>query len=222
MSIYTDNTLALYWTKKGLTFTSIPAAYLLWLQALHQQHYCYHYTVACIAATANIMADDCSRLWHLTKKQLLTNFNLHYPQNLLWQQCTLWPEMNFTLLSTLQRKQQLSELFLLWLQKQRHGGLSGWQNAPSGKLTQSKIPVLHTLLATLLHLPTEYAEEKLTQVVNHVDLEMWKLPYVPLPRQLPYWGPTTTTHAYWNTCELLTWWKNNWMELKNFMEWSIG
>jgi hypothetical protein len=102
MSIYTDIILALHWTKKGLTFTSIPAAYLLRLQALHQQHYCYHCTTAHIVATANVMADNCSRLWHLSNKQLLTNFNLHYPQNLLWQQCTLWSEIKFALLSTLQ------------------------------------------------------------------------------------------------------------------------
>ena len=39
-----------------------------------------------------------NQLWHLTDKQLLTNFNLNYPQNLPWKHCTLQPEMNFTLL----------------------------------------------------------------------------------------------------------------------------
>jgi hypothetical protein len=36
MSSYTHNSTALCWTKKGLTSTSIPAAYLLQLQASHQ------------------------------------------------------------------------------------------------------------------------------------------------------------------------------------------
>ena len=62
-------------------------------------------------------ADDCSWLWHPTDEQLLTHFNLNYSQNLPWKQYNLWPEMNFTLLSALQRKQQLLELFLLQLQK---------------------------------------------------------------------------------------------------------
>ena len=57
----------------------------------------------------------------------------------------------------LQRKNQLPELFLLQLLRQKHGGLSGWQNALSGKLTQSKLPTLHTLPTTLRHLPTKYA-----------------------------------------------------------------
>ena len=143
---YTCNTLALYWTKKGSTSTSIPAAYILRMQALHQQQYFYHCKTSHIAGTANVMADVCSWLWHLKDKQLLTHFNLNYSQNLQWKQCTLWLEMNFALLSTSQGKQQLPELFLIQLQQQRHGGLSGWQNAPSGKLTQYKIPVLCTYL----------------------------------------------------------------------------
>ena len=79
MASYTDNTLTLYWTKKGSTSTSIPSAYLLWLQAIHQQQYCYHSRTAYNAGTANVMADDCGWLWHLTDEQLLTHFNLHYP-----------------------------------------------------------------------------------------------------------------------------------------------
>ena len=63
---YTDNTLALYWTKKGSTPASVPAAYLLHLQALHQSHYGYHSRTAYIVGTANVMADDCNWLWHLT------------------------------------------------------------------------------------------------------------------------------------------------------------
>ena len=101
---YTNNSPALYWMKKGLTSTSIPTAYLLQLQAFHQQQYCCHSKISNIARTVNVMVDNSSWLWHLTDEQLLTHFNLHYPQNLLWKQCTLWPEMNFALHSALQRK----------------------------------------------------------------------------------------------------------------------
>jgi GH43 family beta-xylosidase len=86
---YTNNTLTVYWMEEGMTSTSIPAAYLLQLQAFHQQHYCYHSKTPHIAGTANVLADDCSRLWHLTDEQLLTHFSFNYPQNLLWKQCTL-------------------------------------------------------------------------------------------------------------------------------------
>ena len=157
---YTDNTLALYWTRKDSTSTSVPAAYLLPQQALHQRQYCYYSRTAHIAGTANVMADDCSRLWHLTDEQLLTHFNLHYPQSLLWQQCTLWPEMNSALLSALQRKQQPPELFLTQLPKLKHGGSSGWPNVQSGRSTPSKIPVQPTPPTTWQHLPMKYAPER--------------------------------------------------------------
>ena len=157
---YTDNILALCRTKKGSSLISVPSAFLLLIQALHQQHYCYHSRTAHIAGTANVMADDCSQLWHLTDEQLLTHFNLHYPQSLLWQQCTLWPEMNFALLSALQREQQPLESFLLQLTKLKHGGSSGWPNVQSGRSTPSKIPVQPTPPTTWQHLPMKYAPER--------------------------------------------------------------
>ena len=193
---YKDNTPALYWTKKGSTSTSVPAAYLLRLQALHQRHYGYHNRTAHIAGTANVMADDCSRLWHLTDEQLLTHFNSHYPQSLPWQQCTLRPEMNSALLSALQRKRQPPESFLLQLQRLKHGGSSGWQSVQSGKSTQSKIPAQPTPPTTSRHLPTKYGQGKSPRAENHANLETWRPLYAQLARRLPYWGPTTMTHNY--------------------------
>ena len=86
VSSYTCNTLALYWTKKGSTSTSIPATYILRMKATHQQHYCYYSKTSHIVGTANVMADVCSWLWHLKDKQLQTHFSLNYPQNLQWKQ----------------------------------------------------------------------------------------------------------------------------------------
>ena len=149
----------------------MPAVYLLWLQVLHQWHYCYHSRTVHIAGTANVMADDCSRLWHLSDEQLLTHFNLHYLQSLPWQQYTLWPEMNSTLLSTLQRKRQPLESFLLQLPKLKHGGSSGWPNVQSGRSTPSKISVQSTPLTTWQHLPAKHAQERSPRVENHDNLE---------------------------------------------------
>lgn len=58
--------------------------YLLRLNALLQRaHRCVarpHH----IEGSANAMADDASRQWHLNDSELLTHFNLTYPQ------CTAW------------------------------------------------------------------------------------------------------------------------------------
>lgn len=37
-----------------------------------------------ISGTNNVMADDASWLWHLSDEDLLTHFNLHYPQASRW------------------------------------------------------------------------------------------------------------------------------------------
>jgi hypothetical protein len=72
-------------------------------------------------------------------------------------------------------------------------------NCTKWEIYQYKIPILHTPLATLWHLPTKYAQEKSPQVVNHGDLEMWILPFMQLVRQLLYWvqSPRATPTTKW-------------------------
>ena len=109
MSSNTNNILTLYWAIKGSTSTSVPEAYLLQLQALHQCHYHYHIKTAHIAGTSNIMADDCSWLWHLTDKQLLTHFNSSLATGCTVATVDSVGNVNFAILSILQRKQKLPE-----------------------------------------------------------------------------------------------------------------
>jgi hypothetical protein len=57
------------------------SARLLRLQALHQRHYRFVPLFDYISGEANVMADACNRLWHLSDSQLLAHFSLHYPQS---------------------------------------------------------------------------------------------------------------------------------------------
>ena len=50
---------------------------------------------------SNKMADDCSRLWHLSDAELLEYFNLTYPQAVPWQIRDLSPAMQHALNSAL-------------------------------------------------------------------------------------------------------------------------
>jgi hypothetical protein len=50
------------------------------------------------------MADDASRLWHLTNAQLLSHFEQTYPQSQPWQLRILPPPMLSALTSALQRQ----------------------------------------------------------------------------------------------------------------------
>jgi hypothetical protein len=66
--IHGDNRAALAWASKGASTTSTSRAYLLRLNSLLQRHHRFlprhHY----IPGSLNSMADDASRLWHLSDR----------------------------------------------------------------------------------------------------------------------------------------------------------
>jgi hypothetical protein len=80
-----DNSSTLEWQRKGAASTTGPVAYLLGLQALHQRHHRYVPLHDFIPGVTNVMADDCSRLFHLTDSQLLSHFNYSFLQTWPWQ-----------------------------------------------------------------------------------------------------------------------------------------
>jgi hypothetical protein len=80
-----DNSATVAWQRKGAASTTGAAAYLLRLQALHQRHHRYVPLRDFIPGVANVMADDFSRLFHLTDSQLLSHFNSSFPQTRPWQ-----------------------------------------------------------------------------------------------------------------------------------------
>lgn len=100
----TDNTPALAWQTKGSTTTTGVPAYLLRAQALHQRHHRYLPRLNHIPGLRNQMADDCSRLWHLSDTELLTHFHLTYPQSEPWRLCQLNPATYSSLISALHKQ----------------------------------------------------------------------------------------------------------------------
>ncbi len=79
-ALLNDNTTAIHWLRWGSTMTMGAPTYLLQLQALHQWHHQYLKLYGYVPGPQNQMADDCSKLWHLTDANLLSHFALHYPQ----------------------------------------------------------------------------------------------------------------------------------------------
>jgi hypothetical protein len=55
------------------------------------------------------MADDASRLWHLTDNDLLTHFDTRYPQASPWTMWTLAPATNSSLIGSLFRQRPAHE-----------------------------------------------------------------------------------------------------------------
>ena len=65
----TDNRAALSWSTKGSSTSTEARAYLLRLNSLHQRTHRYVATHNHIAGKANVMADDASRLWHMSDSE---------------------------------------------------------------------------------------------------------------------------------------------------------
>ncbi|EJK59956.1 hypothetical protein THAOC_19768 [Thalassiosira oceanica] len=94
----TDNTAAAAahsWATKGAVSSTGPSSYyLLRLKSMHQRTHRYQLRTFYIPGPINKMADDCSRFWHLTDKELLEYFNRTYPQAVPWQIRELSPAMH--------------------------------------------------------------------------------------------------------------------------------
>ena len=82
---YCDNMAAVAWTQKGSTTTTSATANLLQAAASLRKQHKTHLHIAHLAGTRNKMADDASRLWHLTDPAFLTHFDTTFPQAKKWQ-----------------------------------------------------------------------------------------------------------------------------------------
>jgi hypothetical protein len=99
-----NNAATVAWQKKGTTSSLGPIAYLLRLHALHQRHHHYLPIHDFIPGVANVLADQCSRHFHLTDTQLLSHFNASFTQTMPWRMCHLRKETLSALISALSRR----------------------------------------------------------------------------------------------------------------------
>ena len=188
-----DNTAATAWQHKGSATTSGPTAYLLRVSSLHQRHYRYLSKADYISGPVNQMADDCSRLWHLSDSQLLAHFNCKYPQPRPWQLVHLRSGMHSTLTKALLQQRPAPQLFLNELALKTATGKSGKNSLPLSKestRTSKEKPSQSSFLFSkfLLH---ESAPEKSLPAVNLSEVEQWRTTYGPSERR-SLW--TTSRH----------------------------
>jgi hypothetical protein len=137
-----NNVSTVWWQRKGTTSSSGPMARLLRLQALHQRHYQYIPLFDYIGGEANAMADDCSRLWHLSNSQLLAHFACHYPQSQPWMLCHLLKPMRCALILALSTNATGQELrnnaTMQWKSIGRAGTHSAWPTMSTPTFTPGK------------------------------------------------------------------------------------
>jgi hypothetical protein len=187
-TILNDNSPAVSRVSKGSITSRDSAAYLLRLSSLHQRHHRYCLRYDHIAGAANAMADDASRLWHLTNDQLLSHFSQTYPQSRPWQLRTLPPPMTSALISALQRKRVALQLVLNVPTPTMVPGPSGSTSVlPTTSIPYWRLSQTQSLTYKSLHSAT--ATAALPKMVSQSDLEQWRTPFVPLARRWPAWGP---------------------------------
>ena len=101
IDILTDNTPAVSRFRKGSVSSDSPASYLCREASLQQRAERYHARVYHIPGTVNAMADDASRLQHLSDSAFLAHFSQTYPQTKPWKLLQLPRERSSRLISAL-------------------------------------------------------------------------------------------------------------------------
>ena len=185
-----DNTPTVHWQRKGSVTTLGPAAYLLRLQALHQRHHRYVSRYDYIPGVANVLADLCSRSWHLSDDELLSHFNSLFPQVNGWTLCNLRRPMLSALTTSLYRKRSDPESHQNVPQHTTTIGRDGPRSAPSTALIRSYRTVV-TQFRTCKSSANATAMAALHPAVEQWQLELWRTPYERWDRSTPHWGPLT-------------------------------
>ena len=191
LAVLNDNTPAISRSTRGSVTSRDPVAYLLRLSSLHQRHFRYLATFDHISGVANPMADDASRLWHLTDAEFLSHFEQNYPQDQPWQLCSLRPAMNSALISALRRQRAAPQSYLNVPTPATGPGLSGKTFAWSAPLTPCCSPSPTPSISSWSS-PSATEMAASPKMASPFALGQWTTPYVPSARRWPAWGPRTT------------------------------
>ena len=101
IATFVDNTPADSRVRKKAVSSTGPAAKQCIFAAEHQRQHRYCHVSQYLPGEANVMADDASRLQHLTDSAFLSHFNSQYPQHKPWQLLQPPPESTSKLISNL-------------------------------------------------------------------------------------------------------------------------
>jgi hypothetical protein len=191
LSLLNDNQAALSRSTKGSVSSKGPSAYLLRLSSMHQRHHRYLAQYDHIAGPANAMADDSSRLWHLSDAAFLAYFNQTYPQPLPWQLVHLRPEMYSALISALRTESVELPTVLNAPAHTTPLGRSGSITATTSASTPFwKRSTTRSRSSSSSECAIATAD--LPKMVSPSELAQWRKSSGVLARRWPAWGPKTS------------------------------
>jgi hypothetical protein len=186
----TDNQATQAWQQRGSTTTNAAPAFLLRLQAIHQRYHRYIPVHSYLPGKLNAMADDASRLWHLSDQQLLTHFNTAYPQHRSWQTYQPRSAMNSAVICALHKKRSQPASFLDAPKLPATIGSTGSSFASRSSWIRT-FKTSKTPLPCSKYTSNGTALAPLHPVANLSELARWRTRYVPLAKRLRHWGPRT-------------------------------
>ena len=184
----TDNLATLFWQRKGSATSSKPPAHLLRLFGIHQRFHRYVPRHDYISGVSNPMADDASRLFHLTNSQFLSYFNTKFPQHTSFRHVHLASQMTSAVILALRSKTCKAASLLvappppiITGQNGRRSQLS-WASIPYSKPSKTKY---HSYRSS----DDEFVLDNLQQTKLQSSLERLKITYGQLARRTSPWGP---------------------------------
>jgi len=186
----TDNLNTLYWHRRGSVTTTSPTATLLRHQAIHQRFHRYLPLRDYIPGLDNRMADDASRLFHLSNAEFLAYFNQAYPQITPWALYTIHPSMRSTVTSALLPSRSPPASFLRDPAKLHTTGMRGSLFAPRYPWI---LPWTRSVTAspTCKSSPTDSDTATSTPAAELCAARPWRMPYATLGKRSRLWGPPT-------------------------------
>jgi hypothetical protein len=190
-----DNVAAVSWCTRGSTSSKAPQAHLLhWLAQITRNHLCSLHTMH-VPGSTNTLADFCSRSFHHTDQEFLTQLATQYPIAPSWTLAPVTCDMTSKLSWT------LSSMMLPWeslTSKPRPltpPGSSGNASAPNWTSTQPyRTPQTASSLfnsSPIVTIGAKYLPAKLLSVVK-----WWEMPFVPLARRWPTWATLTLDFSH--------------------------
>lgn len=188
--IASDNQAAVAWSNKGSATSLAARAHLLRYTALHQRRHRYVTRNHYIPGPVNVMADDASRLWHLSDAALLTHFDTVYPQAASWCMQTLPPATSAIVIGALSNIPQPCAALLSEVPTQPPHGTSGRPSVPVSVSMSTTSPPSTPSLSSCCS-PSVTAPAPSPPAVDRCGLAQWRMPYDRLARRTPGWGPLT-------------------------------
>ena len=186
----TDNLPTMFWERKGSCTGNSPPAYLLRLFGMHQRFHRYVPRHDYIPGLSNPMADDASRLFHLSSSEFLQHFATHHPQTPFYKLVTPPAQLTSAVILALRRKTSAVESLLVVPPPPLDTGPSGsstqisWASTPFSKPSRTKYPSFKSS-------STAFDPADITPSNVKSSLDRLKSTYGRLPRRTSPWGPQT-------------------------------